>query len=400
MNFSNPRERVLAIALGSVFAIIVLWMGYSRLSASYTSRYATIKGLEKKIKDRKRVEQQAILAGARMAGYRRISLPNNLEVARSEYQNWLLECAGKAKLSNPQVNVGPTKTIRNLCSEFTFIVVGRGDLRQTVGMLYDFYQPGYLHRISRLSLKPVPESKLLDISLTVHAIALDKADETERLPPVIGNRLSQPNRAAYEEAIVGRNLFGKPNTPPRLVGAGKKDAVLQRDFEVELRGTDADPLDKLTYALESSADPGARLDTRSGRFRWTPKSKGEFEFLVSVTDDGIPARTTTEKLVVRVNDAPPPEKPAPPKLAFDHAKFAVLTGIVSASGEPEAWLHVRPTGQMLKLHLGDKFEVGSVIGTVVDISPDALVYAAGNDQRQLFKGQTLDQSQVANAPEM
>lgn len=393
MNFNNPRERVLAIALGGVFTLVVLWMGYSRLSVSYTTRYTAIAGLEKKIKERKKVEREAVLAGTRMAAYRRISLPTNLEVARSEYQNWLLECVGNARLANPQVNVGPTRTLTNLCSEFTFIVGGRGDLQQAVGLLYDFYQPGYLHRISRISLKPVPESKQLDVSLTIHAIALEKADEKDQLPPIAGNRLSQPDLAAYQQSIVGRNLFGKPNTPPRLAGAGRKDATLQRELEVELRGTDADPLDKLSYALESSADPGARLDPKSGKFRWTPKSKGDYEFVVAVTDDGIPAKTAKEKLVIRVNDPPPPEKPAPPKLAFDHAKFAVLTGIVSASGESEAWLHVRPTGQMLKLHLGDKFEVGSVSGTVIDINPDGLVYESGSAQKQLLKGQTLDQSQ-------
>lgn len=393
MNFSNPRERVLAIALGAVFGLVVLWMGYSRLSISYTSRRTQIAGLEKKIKDRKRLEREALHAGTRMAGYRRISLPTKLEVARSEYQNWLLECVGKAKLANPQVNVGPTRTVANLCSEFTFIVGGRGDLRQVVGLLYDFYQPGYLHRISRLALKPVPDSKLLDVNLTIHAIALEKADESERLPPILGNRLTEPDLAAYEQDIVGRNIFGRANTAPRLAGAGRKEATLKKELEVELRGSDSDPLDKLTYTLAASADSTARLDPRSGRFRWTPKATGEYEFVVSVSDDGVPAKTATEKMVVRVSDPPPPTPPTPPKLAFDHAKFSVLTGIVSASGESEAWLHVRPTGQMLKLHLGDKFEVGSVSGTVVDIGADAFTYETGSAQKQVFQGETLDQAQ-------
>jgi hypothetical protein len=328
-----------------------------------------------------------------MAGYRRISLPTKLEVARSEYQNWLLECVGKAKLASPQVNVGPTRTVANLCSEFTFIVSGRGDLRQAVGLLYDFYQPGYLHRVSRLSMKPVAESKLLDVSLTIHAIALDKADESERLPPILGNRLTQPDLAAYEQTIVGRNIFGRANTPPRLAGAGRKDATLKKELEVELRGSDVDPLDKLTYKLEASADSSARLDPKSGRFRWTPKATGEYEFVVTVSDDGVPAKTATEKMIVRVSDPPPPTPPSPPKLAFDHAKYSVLTGIVNASGESEAWLHVRPTGQMLKLHLGDKFEVGSVSGTVVEIGPEGFIYEAGGSQKELAQGETLDQAQ-------
>jgi hypothetical protein len=37
--------------------------------------------------------------------------------------------------------------------------------------------------------------------------------------------------------------------------------------------------------------------------------------------------------------------------------------------------------------------VGSVSGTVVDIGLDGFTYEAGSSQKQVFKGETLDQAQ-------
>jgi len=64
---------------------------------------------------------------------------------------------------------------------------------------------------------------------------------------------------------------------------------------------------------------------------------------------------------VRVAEAPPP----PPK--FDESKHTVLTTIIFVDAAPEAWLSVRPTKQLLKLHEGQEIEVGAFKGKLVRI---------------------------------
>lgn len=69
--------------------------------------------------------------------------------------------------------------------------------------------------------------------------------------------------------------------------------------------------------------------------------------------------------------APPPAPPAPtppPPPEFDAAKFAFLTAVITVGGEPEAWIHLRTTGELRKLRAGDELRVGSVTARVVAIS--------------------------------
>jgi hypothetical protein len=86
-----------------------------------------------------------------------------------------------------------------------------------------------------------------------------------------------------------------------------------------------------------------------------------------------------------------------PKLAFDNAKHTVLAAIIGIGDQAEVWLHVRTTAQMLKLHEGDSFEIGSVKGIIREISEDEFVYeslAKANKGKHLkvSRGAILEQS--------
>jgi len=206
----------------------------------------------------------------------------------------------------------------------------------------------------------------------------------------------------YQNSIVGRNIFAPPNHPPRVSGAGKQRGETNRSVDIVVKASDPDPLDYVKLELRSSPDKSARLDN-TGKLIWTPKKKGDYEFEIAAYDDSFPPRVTTEKLVVTVSDPPKREDPPPrkeevePKLAFDNAKHTVLAAIIGIGDQAEVWLHVRTTAQLLKLHEGDSFEVGSVKGTIREISEDEFVYeslAKANKGKQLrvARGAILEQS--------
>lgn len=85
------------------------------------------------------------------------------------------------------------------------------------------------------------------------------------------------------------------------------------------------------------------------------------------------------------------------RLAFDDAKFTVLTGIVSVGGESEVWLFVRPKGQTLRLQTGDKFEIGSVQGEVASIDLNSFSFIADGKLRRLDKGGILEEAAVESS---
>ena len=143
------------------------------------------------------------------------SLPNNVEVARSEYQAWLLKIAEAAELENTHVDSSQPVPVsiadarrrpKQAFHKLTFSLRGRGELKHAVRLLHDFYRVGYLHKIQTFHLNPVGKQKL-DISLSIQALALKSAQNATTLSEKTSDRLNHDNLEAYQ-SIVQRNLFG------------------------------------------------------------------------------------------------------------------------------------------------------------------------------------------------
>ena len=54
-----------------------------------------------------------------------------------------------------------------------------------------------------------------------------------------------------------------------------------------------------------------------------------------------------------------------PKNRFDAAKYATVTGIIEQNDQPQIWVLVKTTGELLKLSEGDEFTVGDLKCKVV-----------------------------------
>ena len=169
------------------------------------------------------------------------------------------------------------------------------------------------------------------------------------------------------------------------------DVFLGREAELNFKPTDPDPLDQVYFKLVESSTPDAKLDPLTGKFTWTPKEEGKFEFIVEGRDDGFPARPSNrEKFVISVR----PQNAPPPPIVFDFAKSTLLTALLDVDGQGEVWLHVRPTGQMVTLHQGDRFEIGSMKGTVSEIGEYDFCFDFEGKRRKLSRGEFLDQAKV------
>jgi hypothetical protein len=274
-----------------------------------------------------------------------------------------------------------------------FNVTGRAKLDAVVKFLYDFHRVNTLHRISRLTIRPIKDSKELDLQISVEALALRIAPPDGKLPLEPSPKLADQKLEAFAGPILDRNLFGPANRPPQIASA-TPSVETNRSADFSVKATDPDSLDKVTYRIVEGADSSASIDPASGRFRWTPRKPGRYDFVVEAIDDGIPAKSSQRKITVAVNDRPPPPAPEPKKLAFDDAKFTVLTAILDADGESEIWLLVRPQGKTLKLQAGDKFQVGSIDGQVVAIGRDDFSFEADGKLRRLTKGGILEQAEI------
>lgn len=101
------------------------------------------------------------------------------------------------------------------------------------------------------------------------------------------------------------NTTPPPNRPPTLEPIADTGAVAFEPFQVDLRATDPDAGQRLTFEL-LSAPPGASIDPSTGRISWTPETLqvGRHAFQVRVIDNGFPPLDARQSFVVTVAPSP------------------------------------------------------------------------------------------------
>jgi hypothetical protein len=337
----SKREKLLAAAVGGLLVLMVLGYGLKRLSGMIVAKRQAVFALQNEVRDKRRTAQFGMEHRERLDGYEAMSLPSDPNVARTEYQRWLLGAVTETvELTDPQVNVLATRSDNEVYHLLNLSVTGMATLPQLVDFLYHFYSADILHRIRRLHIKRIPDSKHLDVSVYIEAIALRSAPAERELDTTPAHHLTKGTKSDYLATILERNLSGMQNSPPELSLPDSATAYLNESFEMKISGRDADRLDRVKYALDGDELFGAEVDEESGRFRWRPEEPGEYQFVVMVTDDGIPARTTRETLEINVTERPAEAEPVrePEKPSFDLAQFVYVTGITEVGDRRQAWV--------------------------------------------------------------
>jgi len=391
----NPRERLVAAAIGVLIAGVVAWFATSWYFGLVETRENQLQKLTSEVKKRNADQRAAQQASKRLADYERRSLPPDTTLAKSLYEKWLLQVASEVepKLNVEIIGKPPTQPIKNTFSRLSFTVKTQAELPQIVAFLYRIQTVDWMHRIDTLNLVPRNDSRKIDVTMSISALSVKSAAPATELTEVIAEKYKDKNLAVYREPIINRNFFGAPNRKPQLDLPSRTDATIDKPFEQTIKATDPDAFDKIaSYTLVKSADESAKLDSKTGKFTWRPKKKGEFAFEFSVADDGLPPLTSeTKRMLITVKDPKPPDI-APRKPSFDDAKYTVLTAVIDDTGTGEIWLNVRPKGETRVLQVGDKFEIGSVKGEVSEIGVDDVLLMVDGKLRRLEVGDTLAMS--------
>jgi hypothetical protein len=208
---SKYRKHILI----GVFAAMVLWFGGDWLLQSLlyeplaTCRERTGR-LQREMLDQRRSREKARKAEKDLELFKLQSLPSNLEVARSQYQAWLLALVEHVAFTNPNVDSSePVKRKRFHTLSFAFR--GKGTLEQLTRFLFEFYSTDHLHQIRSLSIMPLQGSNLLELAINIDALVLLQAVSKDRLVSRRSTRLASAQLEEYQW-VVQRNLFGLSNS--------------------------------------------------------------------------------------------------------------------------------------------------------------------------------------------
>nr|WP_235935135.1 cadherin repeat domain-containing protein [Candidatus Laterigemmans baculatus] len=379
----TQRERILALAVGAVLLILGLQWGFNKYRGALSARETRLASLDDQLSDRRFKLIEGAMADGRMGTYLARSLPSDLERAQFVYTQFLLDLVSEAELEGAAAKPTGASPMPGLYTQLSFKVTGSGDLQQLVELLYEFHRRDYLHRIQNLVVRKVRGR--LNIDMDVQALALHAASPEAVLPTTPSPRVAE-SVDEYLDPILNRNPLAPPNRPPSYAAETSPEAVLGQEFSYVARFNDPDEGQQLQYSLVGDAPQGAELDPASGTLRLNPDSVGEIDLTLRATDSGWPAKSSEQRIVIRVVEPKEPE-PEPVRPSFDEARQAVLTGLVQSQGEWTAWINVRTQGQVLRLRAGEPFEIGQMTGSVVEVNQRFAVLEH-QDQRFVLRPNT------------
>lgn len=203
----QPRERLWLSLIGVLGALWgVNWLFQSALRMPQAEREGRIARLERDILNKQVVLRRARQDSAQLRAWEEQSLPANPQLARSLYQNWLVEVVERAGFEKPNVDSGEAVAKAGAYQRLPFSVRGRATLGELTKFLYEFYRADFLHQVQRLNITPVAGGEELDLSLTVEALALPGATR-DTLNPRRSARLASDSLADYHQPLTERNVF-------------------------------------------------------------------------------------------------------------------------------------------------------------------------------------------------
>ncbi len=176
-------------------------------------------------------------------------------------------------------------------------------------------------------------------------------------------------------------VVNDPNVAPTLTAVPDQRAYVGRKLAYSVKAFDPDAgRSGLEFSLDRSAPPGAKINSRTGEFEWTPGPDtpiGDLPIKVTVSDTGSPALSDTTEFTVHVSDDP--------------AEFTRLVGYLEQGADRIAVFYDWSTDQSLEVKEGESLNVADVNASVITVAPDFIILQIGEDRFRLAQGQFLRQ---------
>ena len=411
----TPRERLLArivLALLPLMALLLAGTWYSRV---YFGKRARVAALRQQISNEKRKQLDGQLANQRRAYYRSISLPSDLNRAKSRYQGWLSQLAKENQFQLRSLDPLPVEEkkyngrnqLETVYRKLPFTLRARCTYDQLIQFMLEFYQTDLLQRIHYVSIIPKNVSKsgknanvrsgVLEVEMRIDVISLVDADRT-REGFLEARRPTPRDVTEYKDKIANRNVFGPANNPPTLSYSRSRRYEAGKPISLGLTGRDADANDQLTFELVDSPVEGTRLSqatagSRTANLSLPPLEAGEYgPIRVRVTDNGLPPKSSEETITIKVNPPKPPVVKEPkPKPKF--AGHTTVSGIVrEKDGKWKVILRFKMAEKSYqKLTVGQTFELDDSTWIIRDIQPHHVTIENGEEWLTYNVGDELDQ---------
>ena len=249
----TPRIKWLLIAGLAVFGLYGLDSLYRIwIERPNQQRTAKLDDLNEMLNASKSEQLVAQKQGKRLESFAARALPDDPQLARSLYQQWLLNLVETNQLTSASVDAAQPvrleirsrtkKGKRQLVGHrINYSLRGQATLGKLSGFLNDFRKAGHLHKIRAITLNPIGNEGRLDADLTIEVLCLEASANKGQLGvwEVVDEAAVAPS--TYDH-LVRRNLFARGFAKALFdvelkAITSNRDGIAQAWFRIDGRGT-------------------------------------------------------------------------------------------------------------------------------------------------------------------
>lgn len=216
----TPRMKWLLLACGGIFGLYGADSTYrSWVEQPHQELTARLDALQTDLNESKQQQMVAQKVGRRLEEYSQRALPADPQLARSLYQEWLLDLVDRHQWTAASIDAAQPVPIeiRSRTKKGKRVRVGyridyslrsQASLAKFAALLDDFRTSGHLHKIKSLAINPIGSEGRLDANLTIQVLCLEAASHESTL----GDWSMLPDaREGLKPAtgFVRRNLFAR-----------------------------------------------------------------------------------------------------------------------------------------------------------------------------------------------
>ncbi len=189
----TPRMKWLLLACSAVFGLYGIDALYrSSIEEPRTALTQKIDMLTEDINEAKQQQMQSQKIGRRLAEYSARALPSDPMLARSSYQEWLLDLVDRNKFLATSVDASQPvpleirsrtkkgKRVR-VGHRIDYSLRGQASLAKFTDFMDQFRKAGHLHKIRSMTLNPIGNEGRLDINLSIQVLSMESSTNESNL---------------------------------------------------------------------------------------------------------------------------------------------------------------------------------------------------------------------------
>jgi hypothetical protein len=249
----TPRARWLLLGGLAVIGLYAMDSFYRKwIEQPNQQLTAQLGDLTEKLNESRTEQLVAQKQGKRLESFAARALPDDPQLARSLYQQWLLNLVEASELTSASVDAAqPVRVeIRSRSKKGTrqaigyrinYSLRGKATLAKLSSFLNDFRKAGHLHKIRSITLNPSGNEGRLDADLNIEVLCLKASSNKDRLSDWQALDEATVLSSTYDE-FVRRNLFARGFAKALFeielkAITSNREGVLQAWFRTDGRGT-------------------------------------------------------------------------------------------------------------------------------------------------------------------